>query len=280
MTQKTAKSVTLAALMIAGGTAAFAQDTGVQITNDAATDAVEAIETNINDDYERGYDADRFGNSRRPLGWRGSVAASMNATSGNSDTTDLGIGSRFGYGTENWDHDFTLSYNYSEKEGTRSANTFLGAYDASRYFNERFYGYGKLRYANDEFGAFEEDGFVGFGVGYRLIDNDNFHWRVQGGPGYRITQAQGADNSVREGAALLGSRMYWSLNDNVTLTNDTDVLSSSADTLVSNDLGVNVSLSGPLSLRTSVRTDYHTDPAAGQASTSNTFGVSLVYKFN
>ena len=280
MTHQTVKFAGALALVLAGSTvAATAQATGVPITSDAATDAVKEIETNIREDYDRSRDADRFSNNRRPLGWRGSVAASANATSGNSDTLDVGIGARFGYGTQDWDHDFTLSQNYSESNGAKTANTFLGAYDVSRYFNDRFYGFGKLRYAKDEFGAFEEDAFVGAGIGYRLIDNDNFNWRVQAGPGYRVTRTQ-AGVKAEEAAGLVASRVYWSLNDNVSLTNDTDILSSSADTLVSNDLGVNVSLSGPLSLRTSVRTDYHTDPAAGQKSTSNTFGVSLVYKFN
>jgi putative salt-induced outer membrane protein len=35
-----------------------------------------------------------------------------------------------------------------------------------------------------------------------------------------------------------------------------------------------------LALRTSVLTEYHTDPEPGFKSTDNTFGVSVVYSFN
>jgi putative salt-induced outer membrane protein len=65
----------------------------------------------------------------------------------------------------------------------------------------------------------------------------------------------------------------------MSLTNDTDVLGSSASTVVSNDLGLNFKMSDALSTRISYRTDYNSDPAAGRKSTDNTVGLSLVVGF-
>ncbi len=64
------------------------------------------------------------------------------------------------------------------------------------------------------------------------------------------------------------------------MTNDTDVITSSSDTVVYNDLALSVSMTDSLALRTSVLTEYHSDPEPGFKDTDNTFGISLVYSFN
>jgi putative salt-induced outer membrane protein len=190
----------------------------------------------------------------------------------------VGIGARFGYGTDTWDHDFAFAYNYGEDEGDETTNRFLGSYDASRYFTDRLYGFGDLRYTYDEYGAYEQDLFVGVGLGYHVIDTADTAWRVQAGPGYRrLVNYDGSTED--EAAASLSSKLWWSLSDTAVLTNDTDVIYSDSDTLIANDLGVNVALSDALSMRTSLRTEYHTDPLPGREDTDHTLGVSLIYSF-
>lgn len=264
-------------LLISAG-AVSAQESQVFTTLDSADDAVEAVEDQIQDDFE---DASRpsNGSSFRRLGWRGSVSASGAATSGNTDTFDVGIGARFGYGTQLWDHDFAFAYNYGEENDLKSANRFLGSYDAARYFNSRFYGFGDLRYSYDDFGAYEQDLFAGTGLGYHVVDTASTAWRVQAGPGYRrLVNHNGSTED--EAAAAISSKLWWSISDTAVLSNDTDVIWSETDTLIANDFGVTFALSGALSLRTSLRTEYHTDPLPGRDDTDNTFGVSLIYQFN
>ena len=65
----------------------------------------------------------------------------------------------------------------------------------------------------------------------------------------------------------------------MSLTNDTDILSSSADTVVTNDFGVNFRMTDTLSTRVSYRTDYTSNPLPGLKSTDNTVGLSLVVGF-
>ena len=64
------------------------------------------------------------------------------------------------------------------------------------------------------------------------------------------------------------------------MTNDTDIITSSSDTVVYNDLALSVSMTDSLALRSSILTEHHTDAAVGDKSTDNTFGLSLVYSFN
>ena len=267
-----------AGLLSVTGHAAIAQQSQVFSNEDAVADSVEATEDAVREDFERSRDEDRFGFGRK-LGWYGSVSATANASSGNTDTTDVGIGARFGHFDGTNGHDVTFSYTLSDDEDTRTANSGLLGYDYSRVLTERWYGYGKLRAQYDEFGAFEEDYFAGVGIGYRIIDSGTSRWRVQGGPGWRVTEAS---DGIREeeGAALISSKFYHRISDTAFLTNDTDILYSDTDTLISNDLGVNVTLSGPLALRASLRSDHHTDPTPGRKHTDHRLGMSLVYTFN
>lgn len=98
-------------------------------------------------------------------------------------------------------------------------------------------------------------------------------------PGYRWADLSDG-TEIEEEAVSLSSNFSARLTDNVFLTNDTDVIHSDSDTVVYNDLGVNVGMTDALALRTSVATEYHSDPLPGDDDTDNTFGVSLVYSFN
>ena len=62
-------------------------------------------------------------------------------------------------------------------------------------------------------------------------------------------------------------------------SNDTDILFSDQDTIVTNDLGVNFKMSDALSTRVSLRSEWDSDPLANFDSAENTLGVSLVYGF-
>lgn len=58
------------------------------------------------------------------------------------------------------------------------------------------------------------------------------------------------------------------------------MLASDSDTYVTNELGLNVSMTDTLALRTSILTEYRSNPQPGFVSTDNTLGVSVVYTFN
>lgn len=250
---------------------------------DAVGDDVEDIEENVQDDFD---DAARplstAGNNR--LGWRGSLSGSLSAADGNSDVVDVAIGARLGYGTELWNHDFALVYNYGEGSNRRTSSTtnenkLLAAYDISRYFTERAYVYGNVRYTYDDIGPFEHDLVVGIGPGYHVVDTATTAWRLQAGPAYRrlVDQTGGSEDEL---AATIGSKFWHQLTETAVLTNNTDVVWSESDTLIANDLGVNFALSNALTLRTSLQTEYHSDPAPGFDDTDHTLGASIIYSFN
>lgn len=276
-------TVSVVALLVAAPVSAQNAITGVTALNDQIDD----ITDNVNEDIARGTDAARFGANGVAQGWKGSFALSASASNGNTDNGEVSGAGRLTYGVGDWSHLIGFAVEFGQANGTTSEEKFFGTYEASRYFTPEFYGFAVGRYQYDGFltnaaGAAipgdETNAFLGFGPGYRVLNSENHTWRVQAGPGARyFKDATGKDDT--EVGFIASSRYFYAINDTVSFTMDTDVLGSDVNTLISNDAGVNYRLSNNLSTRVSYRTEYNTDPVAGQKATDNTLGMSLVMGF-
>jgi len=268
------KTATLA-LLLSTSTLVNAQSL---VSDDPVNQRVDDIIEATDDKFELSDDAQRFANSDNLPGWRGSLYVSADLVTGNTDTFDLAIGTRVSNRTGLWNQTISFAYEYGEVSGAENKNELFTLYDVNRSISDRVYGYGLARAQND-FANDSRDLFAGVGLGYRLFNSEDFAWRVQAGPGYRINGlTSGLD--IDEAGASASSRLYYKFNDDMFLTNDTDVIWSDSNTLVSNDIGVNVAISGPLSVRLGVKTDYNTDPGVGLKDTDTTTGLALVYAFN
>ncbi|EKE44726.1 Salt-stress induced outer membrane protein [Oceaniovalibus guishaninsula JLT2003] len=201
-----------------------------------------------------------------------------------------------------------------EDELQTSQDNLLYEFQYTRDFNPDLYGFVKLQgsYNGDDEGGSDfvdadgdgindnedeayrrNDVFLGLGIGYRIINTPDQQWAIQAGPGYRFSDFGNIDNAILSGDILEGdgddineaafgvsSNYFQRINDTVFFTIDTDIITSSADTVVYNDAGLNVAMSNRLALRTSLQTEYHTDPIGSRDSTDNRLGVAVVYNFN
>ncbi|MFA8443899.1 YdiY family protein [Yoonia sp.] len=246
------------------------------VAGDLNEDLIEAIE----DDAER--ELDRFGNEGRPDGFTGSVALRGIAQSGNTESVTVGIGTDMNYVFGPNGIELQLNYAYSDDDDSASEESLFYGLEYTRDLNPQFFGFAKVQGSADSAtdAQYETDTFVSFGAGYRVFNDDNIQWSVQAGPGYRFAELNDiSDGDVDEGAFGVSSDYAHKLTETVFVTNDTDVIWSESDTVVFNDLAVNVAMTETLALRTSILTEYHTEPGTAE-DTDNTFGVSLVYSFN
>ncbi|WP_299794083.1 DUF481 domain-containing protein [uncultured Marivita sp.] len=245
------------------------------VAADRNEDLLEAIE----DDAER--DLDRFGNEGRPQGFNGSVAVRGIASTGNTDSLDIGIGSDLNYVWGPNGIELQLNYVYGEDEGEKTEESLFYDLEYTRDFTPVVFGFAKVQGSVDEFSDYETDTFLSLGAGYRIYNTETLQWSVQGGPGYRFAEINDVTRGdIDEGAFGISSDYAHKLTDTVFLTNDTDVIWSDSDTVVFNDLALNVSMTNSLALRTSILTEYHSEVARGVDHYDNTYGVSLVYSFN
>lgn len=299
------------ALAIVIGAPVFAQtefSTGANITGvGGVEDRLDDVEEAVQDDFERSQDAARFGPADRRTGTFGSIALTYAGRSGNYENQDFSLAGRLSHNQGPFQQSVGLLLEYGEdNDGETDTKRTSVIYDGNYFFNEQLYAFvlGRaavdgmandydatdLDEAADHDGRLKRDAFLGFGPGYRVINNDTTAWRVQAGVGIRYTHTVRAFDDL--GAPILdedariesdtsvgyivSSRFYHKFNDQFFLTNDTDYLTSDANDIAWNELGLNFKMSDALATRVSYKTEYVSDRAIR---TDNTLGVSLVYGF-
>lgn len=272
------KTTLFVAATIAGFTASVAAaQTSAFDNQDAAIDAVDDLREQIDDDYDR--DIPAFGNAGRQIGFDGSFALRGTLTDGNSENASLGVGADLGYYDGANGYEAVLSYTYGSEDGTENENSVMYSLEYTRDFGTSWYGYAQVQGSNDDYASYTSDTFVGLGIGYKIIDRADWSWYVSAGPGYRWAETA-AGVKIEEEAVSVSSNYTARLSDTVLGTLDTDIIYSDSDMVVYNDAALNVSMGSNLALRTSLASEYHTDPLPGMDDLDNTFGVSIVYSFN
>lgn len=273
MQKRNVLAVSALALMLASPV--FAQ--GVLTGVDDLDDRIDDIQEDVSDELNQADRRDRSLN-QYAQGWAGSFSLGLSATSGNTDTADLDFAGRLRYGNGPWNHTFGFAGEFSEDNDIRNKEEIFVTYDVNRYLNQDVYIFGLASVRYDDFDSNRWDAFLGFGPGYRIVNDQNQTWRVQAGPGVRYIEDQ-LGNQQTDFAGIVSSRYFYAMTDTVSLSIDTDVLFSDEDTVVTNDFGVNFKVTDRVSTRVSLRTDWDSDPLPGLSSTDNSLGVSLVYGF-
>ncbi len=269
--------LTVPALTLAMALPAVAQDsiTGIRDLNDR----IEDIETAVADDMARSEDAARFAFPEFRPGFSGSAALGYTARTGNTDAQEFNLGVRLRYAQGPFVQTLGVAADFAEDNGSKTKEDVFMVYDANYYLTDRFYLFGLARAERDGLamgaGEIARDGFVGVGPGYRVVNSEDMAWRVQAGVGVSYLQ-DGTGASTTEEGVIASSRFFYQVSDSVFLTNDTDILNSSAALRASNDFGVNFKMTDTLSTRVSYLTDYND---ARDIKTDNRLGVSLVVGF-
>ncbi len=285
------------AILFGGAASVSAQNSGAGslVGIEALDDRIDDIEEDTDDLFAEGEDDNRFGNQTFGPGWTGSVSIAGSIESGNIESTDFDLAGRVRNSTGPWNQTVGLAFEYGKDDDVENEKSVFGVYDVNRDISDRLYVFGLARAEYDEFDPFRRDAFAGVGPGYRIFNQPDLAWRVQAGPGVRFTETSRADvvdaNGVvigevggddeTEFGALASSFFYWQIAENVAMTNDTNVLYSDVNTLITNDLGVNLRVTDLVSTRLGYRTEYVTDLGdledAEFDETSNEFTAALVF---
>lgn len=263
--------------LLLGATASMAQ--GVLTGTDALDDRLDDIEERAQDDLERAQDASRFGNPEFRPGLSGSASLSYSGSTGNNESQEFSAGARLRFAQGQVVQTIGVALEFSDEDGVTTEEEIFGVYDLNYYFDDRFYGFVLGRVESDgladEVTEVRTDAFVGFGPGYRILNTPDVTWRVQAGIGLSYLK-DGLDNDETETGYIVSSRLFYSFNENVFLTNDTDVLKSDSALRINNDLGVNFKMTDAFSTRVSYLTEYND---SRDIRADNKLGVSLVYGF-
>ncbi len=265
------------ALALLLGSSAFAQTTltGTQ----ALDDRIDDINTAVADDLARAEDASRFGNPEYRPGLSGSASLGYSGKTGNNESQEFSLGAKLRFAQGQMVQNIGVAIDFADNAGVSTKEDVFAVYDANYYLNDKFYVFGLGRVENDGLAStaadIRTDAFLGFGPGYRIVNQDNMTWRVQAGVGVSYLEDGLGDHETEVGY-IASSRFFYKFNENVFATNDTDILKSDAALRINNDFGVNFKMTDSFSTRVSYLTEYN-DSRAIRA--DNKLGVSLVYGF-
>lgn len=223
-----------------------------------------------------------------PPAWQGEGSLGAGVTTGNTSTTDANAGLKLKHNGAAWTESGEFQADYAKTSGAETKNRLAAAGQIGRNFTDRLSGYGRVSWENDRFSGFANRYFVGVGAAYKAIDSKPTQWTLEIGPGYRVDEVRtipatgttplAPAHTEKSFGVSAGSHVKQQINDKVALTNDTDVIYSSASTQVKNTLAVTFQLIGNLSGRLSYDVRYDTDPPNTFKSTDTATRVSLVYK--
>lgn len=277
-----------------------ANATGITQINEDMRD----VEDDVRDDFDRSADAYRWGPADARQGLFGSVALTYSGSTGNNETQDFALAGRLSYNQGQFAQSVGILLQYGEDDnGNKDKENTYVIYEAQYYINDQFYAFALGRLSTDGIaddfdndsvsealdkdGRSKRDALLAVGPGYRILNNESTAWRVQAGVGVRYTKVVNVDPVVGGGYSydytsdtsvgyIVSSRFYHKFNDNFFLTNDTDYLTSDANDVITNELGLNFKMSDAFATRVSYTTEYQSDR---EIRTDNTLGVSLVYGF-
>lgn len=225
-----------------------------------------------------------FTEDEPPPEWTGEGALNAGMTTGNTETTDLGIGVKLIHQADEWIQSVEFAADYGETDNVETRNRSFAAGQVDRIFDPRLSGYGRLSWERDEFSGFDNRYFIGVGMAWKAIDSDATKWTLEGGPGYKIDEIRATLTSVANTEESIGvragSKFEQTFNESVSLSNTTEIVYSRASTQMSNVIALTADLWGNLSARISLDVRHDTDPLPGFESTDTATKFSLVYKLS
>ena len=208
--------------------------------------------------------------------WTGQASITGSRNTGNTQTTDVGLGLELDHVDGPWRQNFDATADYADADGERNKERYTLGYQLERTINDRMFVFGDADYFFDTFGSFREGAFLGGGVGYELYQDEPLTWSVTGGLGYRYQESALFERTGTV-ALRLASDFDWQINDNVSLYNDSNALISEPNTYLWNETGLTAELFGNLAARLSFRVDHNTNVPADQVKTDTVTRVGIVY---
>lgn len=222
-------------------------------------------------------------------GWKGEGALSAGLNTGNTETSDLGIGVKMSHESQIWRNGVELIADYGTKNGSQTKNRIFFSGQSDRTLNDRLFGFGRLSHEIDEFSAFDSRTFVGGGFGWQIFEGGPAVWSLEGGPGIKFERLKAATTgsppetvptqSGQSFSVIATSKFGYTLNEAVKFGNNTNVIYGETSTQIGNKATLTALLTKSLSARFSYEVRHDTAPQTGFESTDTATRMSLVYAF-
>jgi len=211
----------------------------------------------------------------------GTAEFSFVGTSGNAETSAIGLGGEYIVRRQPWMLRGKVGYVRNESEGELKAEAFRGLFRISRTLTERLSAFGEYGYLHDRFAGIESRNTIDGGVTYAVLRPKPHQLDVDAGIGYAHENRVLGDN-LSTAQALTGARYKFLLSDTAEISDDVRLsfsLSEADDWRGDNVAALTVKVASIFSLKVSNAVRYVNAPAAGFETTDVITSIALVAKF-
>ena len=225
--------------------------------------------------------------------WTGSLGLAWVATSGNTDTSSLGLDFKLDRKPEPWGFNFVAAGNRADNNGTTTAENYLVSGRATRKLNERWEGFGGLAWSRDPFSGFDSQTVASAGATYIAVEGERNHLSFDGGLTYTWESRVPPAEDVDFFGGLLGLNWELKIGEHSKLTERfvyTPNFDNSSDWRIDSATALESSVNSWLALKLGFIVRYRhqpiekpdpTDPNVPEYydSTDTTSTASVVFKF-
>jgi len=222
--------------------------------------------------------------------WKGSLGLSWVATSGNTDTSSIGMDFGLERKPQPWGLTLAVRGNRADDQGKKTAENFLVSTRAKRALGERWEAFGGLAWARDPFAGYDSQTVGSLGATYKMVENERHLLSFDGGFTYtwedQISPPAPAPTEFTESidfaGGLLGLSWDWQIGANSKLTQRLVYLPNfddSADWRLNSITAIEAAVNSWLALRFGYDLRYRNDPVDGADDTDTTSTASVVFNF-
>lgn len=220
--------------------------------------------------------------------WSGEGELGGFQSSGNSETAGLTASLSLIREGIDWTHRVRARADYQRQNGVTSRENFLFAYEPRWQFGEDVFAYGLAQFERDRVQGYTGRYAISGGLGYNVVDSDDFSLSVKAGPAFRVTQSTDGSRESRI-AGLVGVDFDWRILERLTLTQDVNALAETggqavavfdaAGTTLNLITGLDFRVTDSLRARLSYQVDYDSNPPVGNVTTDTLTRATIIYGF-
>lgn len=209
--------------------------------------------------------------------WDGRVKFGMRLDSGNSQRQDFAGAIEVERALRGWGFEGAIEYVYSEVDGTVGRDELLASARGERELGERFTAYSAGEYEQDALEGYNWTGFLGGGLGYRVVESEQTSFVLRAGPGVRFLDD--IEGPLQTRFALdLGADLSVPITETVTFGSETGFLAASRSR-ADQRFTLSSALGDLWAIELNLHYRYEFEPEPGFEKTDTRTDVSIVREF-
>jgi putative salt-induced outer membrane protein YdiY len=214
--------------------------------------------------------------------WKNNVGLSYLSTSGNSETTTMGLDFTFERRPTPWGLEIVGSFNRAEDNEVLTAQRYYLNGRAKRKLSERMNFFAGLSGERDRFAGFDLRTLVESGIEYSALTGPKHLLAFDVGLTYTDEDRIPPEEDTSFAGAVAGLAYEFKINDSTSLTQRLlyyPNFDETADWRIHSDTGLQVSMTSLLAIKLSYELRYRNEPIGDAVATDTTGRVSLVMNF-